>query len=79
MSGTPPRICGVQWSKANDAKPPAFLLRQADLLGLPAASPLRRDCRALSLWIAEQPKQEPVAAGWSLDRIGEEMERLSRT
>ena len=61
------------------ALPPLMLLRHADALGLPANAPERRDCRALSLWIAEQPKQAPVAAGWSLDRIGEEMERLSRT
>jgi len=60
------------------AKPTAALLRHADALGLPAGAPERRDCRALSLWLAAQPKAQPVAAGWSLERIGEEMERMSR-
>jgi hypothetical protein len=58
------------------AKPPAFLLRQADALGLPANAPERRDCRALSLWLAAQPKAGPVDEAWSLERIGEEIKRL---
>jgi hypothetical protein len=58
------------------ARPTAALLRHADALGLPADAPERRECRALSLWLAEQPKAQPAERAWSLEEIGEEMRRM---
>jgi hypothetical protein len=57
------------------ARPTAALLREADALGLPADAPERRECRALSLWLAEQPVDE---APWSMERIAAEMRRRSK-
>ena len=56
--------------------PTPALLREADALGLPANAPERRECRALSQWLAEQPKREPAERAWSLEEIGEEIRRM---
>jgi hypothetical protein len=57
-------------------RPTAALLRQADALGLPVNAPERRDCRALSLWLAAQPRPAPTERAWSLEEIGEEIRRM---
>ena len=61
------------------ARPTAALLRQADRLGLPRNAPERRDCRALSLWCAAQPRAQPGDdVPWSLERIAAEIKRMEQ-
>ena len=58
------------------ALPTPALLRQADRLGLARNAPERRECRALSQWLAAQARPAPVERSWSLDEIAAEIRRL---